>query len=159
MAADLCDDLSRAEVGERMSERVKVPPQDNSPKEVPGDAATRRETMLLLLGTLAGPTWWFVHQQVSGVLVWWICEKGRSVAWLHAATGVCLIGAAAAGVVAWGVWRRAAAQAAQEANDTRKTERQRAVFMGKLGVLLSVFFALVIIAQAIPNFLLDPCQR
>ena len=142
-----------------MSEHVKVPPQDNSPKEVPGDAATRRETMLLLFGTLGGATFWFGHQQVSGVLVWWICEYGRSMAWLHAAALGCLAGAVVAGLVSWKVWRHAAERVSRETHEARRTERQRAVFMGKLGVFLSVFFALVIIAQAIPNFLLDPCQR
>ncbi len=141
-----------------MSEHVKVPPQDNSPKEVPGDAATRRETMLLLFGTLGGAAFWFGHQQVSGVLAWWICEYGRSVTWLHAATVGCLAGALVAGMVSRGVWTRAAEQLSTEKEEGR-AERQRAVFMGKLGVFLSVFFALVIIAQAIPNFLLDPCQR
>lgn len=142
-----------------MSEHVKVPPQDNTPAEVPGDAATRRETMLLLFGTLGGAAFWFGHQQISGVLVWWICEYERTVAWLHAATVGCLVGAAVAGVVSWKVWQHAAEGMMREADEARRTERQRAVFMGRLGVFLGVFFALVIIAQAIPNFLLDPCQR
>ncbi|ACB77412.1 Pyrrolo-quinoline quinone [Opitutus terrae PB90-1] len=36
---------------------------------------------------------------------------------------------------------------------------QRALFMARMGVLSSVFFVLVIVAQGLPNFLLDPCQR
>lgn len=31
--------------------------------------------------------------------------------------------------------------------------------MGVLGVMLSALFAVVIVAQDLPNFILDPCHR
>ena len=157
-----------------MSDHDSRPPSErNKPEDSPGNEATRRQVIGLWTGILAGPALWFTHQQVSFVLVPWVCDHG-GVMWLHAATAVLLVGTLAAGLLARKYWRAErvemiqtpdpAARTSPAADDapvpvSRTAEHQRVRFMAMLGMLSSVFFGLVIIAQELPNFFIDPCQR
>jgi len=131
-----------------------LPSGDGRPKDAPEKFESRRGIFLLWFGVLGGPVLWFTHQQIELVLVPWIC--GHAQTWmLHAVTVVCLAGVFAAGMVAAKNRRENAPMDAPEVPASRSRSR----FMGSLGVLSSVLFALAIIAQEIPNLLLDPCQR
>jgi hypothetical protein len=162
-----------------MKKHEKVPAGDNIPEESPGDERTRREMIALWTSILAGPLLWFAHQQVCFLLVPWVCVHG-GVVWLHLTTVLCLAGVAAAGALAWRYrrpehcdWDRGGLAAAEvtrpgtrdQVHSKERTElppssgEQRVRFMAMLGLLSSGFFALVIVAQGLPNFFLDPCQR
>jgi hypothetical protein len=136
-----------------MTEHEKAQPGgDNIPQESPGNRATSRDAVLLWTGILAGPFLWFLQQQLCFVLVPWVCDHG-GVIWLHTVTLACFVGTVVAGLLAAGYWRREGRRVDATAG------QQRVRFMGTLGVFSSLFFVSVIIAQGIPNFLLDPCQR
>ena len=57
-------------------------------------------------------------------------------------------------LVAWGTLRGERAGASGEAGDSR----QRSSFLAHLGVWTSVLFVVVIVAQAVPSFVLHQCQ-
>ena len=134
---------------------LPLPARDNVPDESPGNEETRRDVLRLWTGIFAGPFAWFAHQQVSFVMVPWVCRNGE-IYWLHLLTVACLAATALAGRIAWDTWKR-------ERHKTRsepfRPGQQRVIFMAVLGVLGCAFFAAVIVAQEIPNLFLDPCQR
>ena len=158
-------------------EDSRSPSERNRPHDSPGDAQTRRDVLGLWAGIIAGPTLWFTHQQVCFVLVPWVCDHG-GVMWLHGTTLVLLGATLAAGWLARSYWLRedrearlgpqitnaAVLQSEPNADEPprplqRTAGQQRVRFMAILGVFSCAFFALVIIAQEIPNFFIDPCQR
>lgn len=131
-----------------------LPSGDGRPRGAPEKFETRRGIALLWFGVLGGPVLWFTHQQVELVLVPWVC--GHAQTWiLHAVTAACLAGVFAAGAVAW---KNRTENAPLDAPEV-PASRSRSRFMGTVGLMASVLFALVIIAQEVPNLLLDPCQR
>ena len=109
--------------------------------------------LMLWIGTLGAPTLWFVNQQINLVLVNWVCTSG-AVWILHLVTGLCLAGGVATALLAWRNWRRLRHEAPDE-----ETPRSRSHFMAAVGLMSSLFFGLVIIAQGIPSFVINPCQR
>ena len=140
------------------------------PDDSPGNEQTRRDALGLWAGILTGPILWFTHQQLCFTLVPWACDHG-GVFWLHAATLLCLAGTIIVGLAAFNFWRREDAPSIETERKAESIESEQAAgfhrtagelrvrFMAVLGVFSSLFFALMIIAQGIPNFILDPCQR
>ena len=140
------------------------------PADSPGNEQTRRDALGLWTGILTGPILWFTHQQLCFTVVPWACDHG-GVFWLHAATLLCLAGTAIAGLAASDYRRREdtssteaerraeSIESEQAAGFYRTAGEHRVRFMAVLGVFSSLFFALMIIAQGIPNFIIDPCQR
>lgn len=115
----------------------------------------RRGLMLLWAGVLAGPILWFVNQQINLILVPWVCASDAYIA-LHTVSAACLGLTVAAGWVAWRNWKYSRRVDAEEGLPATLL---RAQFMSALGILASGLFTVVIIAQALPNFVLDACQR
>jgi len=104
-------------------------------------------------GVLVGPAAWIAHQQIGYGLAAWVCATGhRSV--LYLLTLACLALVLAAAALAWRNGRRSEEGKPGEADDL-----SRARFMSKLGLLSSLLFGLVIIAQAVPLILLFPCTE
>lgn len=102
---------------------------------------------------VGAPALWFLDQQVNVVLVPWACGRGQP--WvLHVVSAVFLAATLMTACIAW----REHASATREV-DTVETRRDRRRFMSLVGLLSSGLFSLLIIAQEIPNWLLDPCQR
>lgn len=85
-------------------------------------------------------------------MVGWICESG-SVVLLHLGTLAALAVAVAGIYLAWSSWHIAGS----EWPNDEAGPMPRGLFMAMSGLILSAFFALVIIAQWIPILLLDPC--
>ncbi len=112
-----------------------------------------RGVRTLWLGILAGPLLWFLNQQVNYLLVRWACSSGHVIV-LHAVAATCLVGALLAGKLALGNRRRL-----EETEGAESLQQERARFMVVLGICSSFLFALVIIAQGIPNFILNPCGK
>jgi hypothetical protein len=136
-----------------MSEHLKVQPGgDNIPQDAPGTPESRRDMIELWVGILTGPMLWFAQQQICFVIVPWVCDHG-GVIWLHVVSVVCLLGTVASGWLALSHWRR------ERSRENPSAGEQRVRFMSTLGMFSSLFFGALIVAQGIPNFLLDPCQR
>lgn len=124
-----------------------------NPTTDPREPRIERRDVLLWLGVLAGPFAWALQQQVSYMISPTLCAAGhRGV--LHLVTLGALLIAAAGGAVAWHRWR------AVYAGSTSKgiPEGSRVRFMALGGMAACVFFALVILATEIPNFVLRVCE-
>jgi hypothetical protein len=107
----------------------------------------------LWTGILAGPVAWALDLSVSYALVKWVCMNQRDGI-LHLLTVVALIVVAGGAVVSWFALERTAADAPTDGGEPR----QRARFMAILGLASSALFAMLIVANAIPHWVLDACQ-
>jgi hypothetical protein len=107
----------------------------------------------LWTGILAGPTAWAIDHTISYAIVKWTCSTQREVV-LHAITP------AALAIVAVGT--AAAFLAVRDSSGDGPTDggrqRQRARFMAILGLVSCAFFALAIVADEIPRWVLDACR-
>ena len=136
-----------------MSSEPVVPAPIRPPVQTSTGLETSRGAVSSWIGIVGPPALWFLDQQVNVVLVPWAC--GHAQPWvLHAVSAAFLVATLA---TAWLAWREHAA--ASRDVDGVATRRDRRRFMSLVGLLSSGLFSLVIIAQEIPNWLLDPCQR
>jgi hypothetical protein len=109
-----------------------------------------RENLALWIGILGTPLLWLVQFQINYMLVPWACATGHR--WpLHATTALFLVLAAIPIYVA----RRCQQASGSGQRETSGDGRRR--FMAVLGLYSSTLFFLVIVAQGIPSFILDPC--
>jgi hypothetical protein len=114
--------------------------------------ARARSTLLRQwAGVLLGPLGWALHLQVSYTLAAFACEDVWRLT-LHTTFAISLAIALTGLFVAWGNWR-VSKDAAPEGN---RLDRSR--FMAVAGIGLSAFFALVIVAQWIPTWFIEPCR-
>jgi hypothetical protein len=108
--------------------------------------------LALWAGLLVAPVAWLTQMQVAYMVVTLDCSAGTAP--LHVTTVVALVAAAAGGYVAWLEWRRAGP--AWPGEGAGAVSRSR--FMAALGLLTSAMFFVVILAQGVATFILDPCQ-
>lgn len=108
----------------------------------------RRAALVRLEAVLGGPIWWAMH---LAAMYWWVpraCNYGHH--WpFHLVT-----------VVLFAACIRAAffgRQLVREGRVGDSVAAPRDVVLGWLGILLGLFFAAVVIAEAIPVLLIDPC--
>jgi hypothetical protein len=105
--------------------------------------------MALWFGLGAGPVAWAALLEINYVLSYVACEQRQS--WmLHLGTAGALVITAAGALAAW-----FAAPALH--GPPGSTAEARARFMAVGGLALCAWFALVILATAIPVLFLDPC--
>jgi hypothetical protein len=117
------------------------------------DHASRpRGILLLWVGLLAAPLAWALHLQVSYMLGTLACEHNAQTAF-HLVTAVALLLAAAGGGIAWWCWGHSGR--AWPRGEGGAVGRSR--FMALSGFILSLVFALAIVAQAVINFILSAC--
>jgi hypothetical protein len=107
----------------------------------------------LWVGLFAGPVAFLLHLQVGYMLVPWACANGHRFV-LYLTMLAALLIAAAGGLSAWRGWQRFGKQWPDGSGGAVPRSR----FMAIMGIVLSVFFFITIIAQGIPNFILTPCQ-
>lgn len=106
----------------------------------------------LWMGVLLAPAAWAMHFTISYALSGFACAPPQS--WgLHLSTVVAAIIALGGGYLGWAV-RRETAEEPEGASDSMARGR----FMATAGVVMSALFLLVILAQAIPLLLLEPCR-
>jgi hypothetical protein len=117
------------------------------------DLPDAREIAALWTGLLLPPAAFLLNLEVAYALVPVACSSGATLP-VHLVHLGCLILALVGGVFAWRCWR--ATGSTWSGEEGGRLGRSR--FMAGLGLLVSALFALVIVAQWIPSFLLSPCQ-
>ena len=109
--------------------------------------------LILWLTVLAGPIFWLCSFQAKFSWNTWSCaSQTKSPLLLFALIAFLLT--AGAGLAAWRVWRTLEKRPLDESADPLARSR----FMAIGAMTFSVGFCLVILAQAIPDLILDPCQ-
>jgi hypothetical protein len=104
-------------------------------------------------GFLIAPFAFLLNLQISYMLVPWACSAGH-VFWLHAASvGTLLLGLLGA-FIALRNWQKAGRGWQSEGGSAAARSR----FMAILGLMMSGLFSLLILAQWIADFIIDPCQ-
>jgi hypothetical protein len=119
--------------------RETAPPTENS--------------FCLWLGLLGAPVAWLIQLELCYALANKAC-----VGWprwsLHAGGLFFLALAIGAGLLSWRNFKRAPKGETPDSDDSLFA---RASFMAQLGIQLSVLFSVLIIAQAIAGWLIEPC--
>ena len=117
-----------------------------------GSFSTASGILALWFAVLAGPIAWAMNQELSYLFVPWACATGTRLM-LHVVTIAALLLSLAGSVVGWQSWRKSG-----DSDDAAGSAIGRSRFMALGGMTLSVMFAVVILAQGFPSFLLSPCQ-
>jgi hypothetical protein len=103
-------------------------------------------------GVLGGPLAWAMQLQTNYALLPHACDT-ENLKWVHIASAAFLLLALSAVFVAAMDRKKARPVTSHEPLEARRS------FMGRLGILTSSLFALVIIAQWIPVLFFNPCQQ
>ena len=153
---------------------MKANPKGDVPhSELPGDQGARvydegyvesesriegsspRENLLLWVGFLGTAIIWFIQLEANYALVPWVCSTGNK--WvLHVSSFVFLVCGAVPGWIAWTCWSAAEQGKGSDRVSTGGGLRR---FMALTGMLMTGLFLFLILAQAIPNFFIDPCRE
>src|SRR3954462_813051 len=113
-----------------------------------------RRNLAEWVGVFAGPIAWAIHQQLSYSLVPWVCHTGHRFV-LYLTNVFFFLMAIAGGVLSWTIYEKLKREAA--ATPSLDIARQR--FLVTLGMMTSALFASIIVAQALANFFINPCQE
>jgi hypothetical protein len=114
---------------------------------------SRRNLLFAFTGIMLAPLVWAICFQFNYAAVSAVCKGGG--AWrLHAIWLVAMGSSIGGGWTAYLLWAANASQSTDEAS-----VEQRNAFLGIFGMLLSGTMLLLITAQWIPVFLIDPCAR
>ena len=112
-----------------------------------------RFILALWAGVLAGPLAFLCQLQINYVLVPWACTTGHRFV-LHLVSLFALLIVLSASFIAWRIRGRL-----RDVTDHQSGGPvARSKFMAGLGLLTSALFLLLIIAQEIPNVVMNPCQ-
>jgi len=113
---------------------------------------TRLQLLALWAGILLPIGAWQLQFAASYALVPWLCQADRT-AWVLALFSLVGLLAIAGGLgCAWSTWR---CKVAEPPGEDLLSACCR--FMGLLGMLLGIVFAVAIVGQALPMFLIHPC--
>jgi hypothetical protein len=107
----------------------------------------------LWTGILAGPVAWAGDLLARYALVHWSCRT-QQTAVLKLISLMTLLFVIGGGIAAWSAFRRTPSGASTDGG--RPVDRIR--FMAMLGMLTSGLFALVVVAGAVPQWVLDACD-
>jgi hypothetical protein len=108
---------------------------------------------VLWIGILAGPIAWASDLLVRYALVHWSCGTQETTV-LKLISAVSLLLVVCGGIVAWRAFRQTPSWA--QTDGGRPVDRGR--FMAMLGILSSSLFAVVVVAGAMPQWVLDACH-
>jgi uncharacterized membrane protein YcjF (UPF0283 family) len=131
-------------------------PEEDRVRPSPG----ARHLWFALLGASGA---WFIHFLACYLLLEVACVAGWQqrqflglngvAAAVMLATLLCLPVAIVSGLVAW----RALRQGANARDEAGNATSERTAYLGKAGLILSVLFCAVIVAETIPALVLRPC--
>jgi hypothetical protein len=117
------------------------------------DVPDAAELRALWAGFLLAPTAFLLNLEVAYALVPTACSSQNRLL-VHGVHLVCLLIALTGGFSALRLWRfRGETWPGEEGGPVSRSR-----FMAGVGLLLSAFFILVIVAQWIPSLVLHPCQ-
>jgi hypothetical protein len=122
---------------------------------MPAENTTLKSTPELLaqwFGVLGAPLAWVADHSISYAITQHACSTGQFFQ-LKIVSVVMLAIAVLAVLVAW----RNRVHASGTDSSDAASAFGRTNFMGMLGLLMSLFFTAVIIANAVPRFILTPC--
>ncbi len=123
------------------------------PVEVRRDFRSHKDIARLFAGVFLPPIAFLFHLQINFILVPFSCAAGNEIA-MHIVSIVCLIVAAAGGLIAWLCWR--------EAGEVWPGEGEGAIprsrLMAAAGMAFSALFFLIILGQMIASIILGVCQ-
>jgi hypothetical protein len=108
----------------------------------------------LLASVLIGPLAFLLNLQINYMLVDLVCQV-QGKAGMHLVAAMCLSLTIGSGIVAWRAWHQAGPDFPGDEYGTIGHAR----FFAFWGLLSSSLFFFVILAQWIPIFILNPCQR
>lgn len=118
-------------------------------------AFTRWPALLgLSLGVVAGPIAALLNQQFMYMVNMWACGRGMQAV-IHIVPALCVLVTLGAAYVARRHWRAVGGGVDDE--DASIATRTR--FVAIVGIAVSLFSALVILAQWSAAFVFDPCMR
>jgi hypothetical protein len=151
--------------------KTTAPKGDVPHSDLPGDQAARvyaegfvesesriegsspRENLVLWIGLLGTAIIWFIQLECNYALVPWTCSTGNKWA-LYVSSLISLVCGAVPGWIAWKCWNSVKQG---KGTDRESTSGGRRRFMALAGILMSGLFFLLIFAQAIPHFFINPC--
>jgi hypothetical protein len=107
----------------------------------------------LWVGVLLAPVAFLLNLEVAYALVPTACSSGNELP-VHLTHLACLLLTLYGLVTAWRSWKLVGTTWPGGAGDPLARSR----FMAGTGLLVSAMFVVVIVAQWIPSFILDPCQ-
>lgn len=114
----------------------------------------RRRDLALWAGILLAPFAWSAQLLINYSLTMTVCVNRQE--WiLHLVSLAAALAALGGALIARGAWTRLTSGSTLE-GDARATGRR---FMALGGIVLSLFFVVVIFALDLPTWWLDPCQR
>jgi hypothetical protein len=116
-------------------------------------AAAPPGAAVLWIGILTGPIAWACDLLIRYALVHWSCGE-RHTAALRLISLATLLLVVGGGAAAWRALRQTPSRAPTDGGNPVS----RARFMAMLGVLTSVLFAVVVVAGAVPQWVLDACD-
>jgi hypothetical protein len=128
-------------------------PADSSNHDAEAHFASTRGEFLLWLGVLGGAAVWTIQLLIGYALARFSHEHRWLTGVHHGVSLVSTLGALACAWVAWREWRRIGGG---EPRGSEPGVSGRSRFLAGLGILCSAFFAVVIVAQWVPTFFLDP---
>jgi protein-S-isoprenylcysteine O-methyltransferase Ste14 len=114
----------------------------------------KRSLLTLWAGVLLAPLAFLSSLQANYTLTQKLCPGGRTLL-LHVVTIFFMLIAAGGGLIAWRTWQRAGKEWPDESEDQRTRNR----FLAIVGLMTSALSFLIIVAQWIPQFIFNPCQR
>ena len=117
------------------------------------DIPDARHLRALWAGLLLAPIAFLINLELAYALVPPACSSHNLLP-VHLTHLACLLLTVIGLVTAWRTWKTVGAHWPGEAGDPLARSR----FMAATGLLVSGMFVLVILAQWIPSFILDPCQ-
>ena len=111
-----------------------------------------RGVLLVLTALLMGPVVWAIRFMIVYVLAGVACTTGGVIAMgvvTVAALAACLLGA----WMAWGIWSEVGSGPTTVGGVIGRTR-----FLAMCGLVFGLWFALVIVVEAIPMFFIEPCR-
>jgi hypothetical protein len=115
------------------------------------DLRARRVLATQWAVVLGPPILWTLRFMGNYALMPLACSHG-ALPLLHAMNGVALAALLLLGWLAWRIWRGTDAAAAGSDDLARRTR-----FMGLFGMMAAALFFVVIVAEGLANFMIDPC--
>jgi hypothetical protein len=108
----------------------------------------------LWAGVFSGPVGWALDVGISYAVVPWACEMNHpNLLHLFSALGLALVVAGAF------VSYRCLASLPRESNTDGGHAVDRSRFLAVLGLAMNALFLLVVLANAVPRFILSPCHQ